>query len=485
MASRPAAWHKPNPKRIVGGYAALANLIAKEKHPTLLLDSGDFFQGTPEGTMTKGKASVALMNQLKYDAVAVGNHEYDLGESVVRDLAAQATFPFLAANIQRKKDKKPVAYAQPTLTRTVGGIRVGIVGLATHETRLTTMPRLVEHLNFTNEVAAAHKHAAQLRRDGAQVVIALTHCGAAASYARKWVHPDDFKPTERDLASIGDIHIARGADVDLVLGGHTHTGLKKLWFDPVSGVPIGQSFENLIAANRIEIQVDPKTGTVQRMEGNLIRLWIDQLGEAQPVLETVDRYRKQVADIVDRRLGVASAAIPHGHDAYDTAMGNWMTDIMRASLDADVAIQNTFGIRDDLDAGDVSLRDLFRIMPFDNTLVRVELSGADLTDWIRQTLRVNRTFLQVSGMQVLFTAAPDGQSVQNVRVQVGGKPVDPKRMYRIATNDYLASGGGAGQFIKGRTQHDTGKSLRAVVADYVQNHTPVSPPTVGRFVLEK
>ena len=162
-----------------------------------------------------------------------------------------------------------------------------------------------------------------------------------------------------------------------------------------------------------------------------------------------------------------------------------MTDIMRASLDADVAIQNTFGIRDDLDAGDVSLRDLFRIMPFDNTLVRVELSGADLTDWIRQTLRVNRTFLQVSGMQVLFTAAPDGQSVQNVRVQVGGKPVDPKRMYRIATNDYLASGGGAGQFIKGRTQHDTGKSLRAVVADYVQNHTPVSPPTVGRFVFEK
>ena len=166
-------------------------------------------------------------------------------------------------------------------------------------------------------------------------------------------------------------------------------------------------------------------------------------------------------------------------------MGNWMTDIMREAVQADIAVQNTFGIRDDLKKGAVSLRHLFRIMPFENTLVRMELSGAEIIDWIRQTLRVNRTYLQVSGVQVFFKASPDGQSVQDVRVHIEGAPIDPTRTYRVATNDYLASGGGAGKYIKGRPQHDTGKSLRAVVAEYVKAHTPVSPPAVGRFILEQ
>jgi 5'-nucleotidase/UDP-sugar diphosphatase len=485
IAKRPAAWHKPNPKRLVGGYAAMAQLVAQETEEAILLDSGDIFQGTPEGTLTQGEASIALMNQLGYSAMAVGNHEYDLGEAVIRTLANQAQFPFLAANITRKADGKPVSYAKPTHVMTVNGIRVGIVGIATHQTATATMPKNVAHLHFGDEVSAAAHHAKALRADGAQVIIALTHCGAAPSYARKWISPDAFQPTLQDLQYVGDIAIARGADVDMVLGGHTHTGLDRPWVDPVSGVPIAQSYENLIAVNRIEITVDTASGRVQRIDGQLMTLWIDQTGESKPVLTTVARYRDQVNTIVGKRLGTATNDIGRDVGGHDSALGNWMTDIMRAAGRADVAIQNTHGIRDDLRAGPVTLRDLFRIMPFDNTLVIVTLTGRDLAQLIRSNFDAKRTSIQLSGVQVHYQTDPQGKSVTSASILVNGKPIDPEKQYTVATNNYLASGGGVGALLKGKPQTDTGQRLRAVVADHVKKHSPVSPPPVGRFIQKQ
>lgn len=482
IAKRPASWHKPNPNRLVGGYAAMAQLVAQETMPAILLDSGDIFQGTPEGTLTQGEASIALMNQLGYSAMAVGNHEYDLGEAVIRTLATQAQFPFLAANITRKVDGKPVEYAQPTHMMTVNGVRLGIVGMATHETAAATMPKHVAHLQFIDEVRAAEKYAKKLRTDGAQVIIALTHCGAAPSYARKRISPDAFKPSPRDLQYVGDISIARGADVDLVLGGHTHTGLERPWVDPVSGVPIAQSYENLIAVNRIEITVDTNTNAIEQINGQLMTLWIDQTGESKPVLTTVARYRKQVDAIVGKMLGTATADITRDFSGHDSTLGNWMTDIMRQATNADVAIQNTFGIRDDLRAGSVTLRDLFRIMPFDNTLVVVTVTGAELAQLIRSNFNVTRAFIQLSGVRVTFQTDAKGEKVTSSTLSVNGNPIDPARKYTIATNNYLASGGGVGALLKGKPQQDTGQRLRELVADYVQKHTPVSPPPVGRFL---
>ena len=111
--SRPARWNKADPKREIGGFSALSALLKKEKNPYILLDSGDMFQGTPEGNFTKGNASIALMNYLGYSAVTIGNHEYDYSEKNVKYLVKKAKFPFLGANVYYKKDGKSAEYLKP------------------------------------------------------------------------------------------------------------------------------------------------------------------------------------------------------------------------------------------------------------------------------------------------------------------------------------------------------------------------------------
>ena len=132
--ARPARHHKAAPDRLIGGYAVLANLVKRETRPKILLDSGDIFQGTPEGNLTLGDASIALMNHLGYAAMVIGNHEYDYGEENLRRLEKLAKFPMLAANIFLNRDGRPVDYATPHHMVTVGGVKVGILGLATRHT---------------------------------------------------------------------------------------------------------------------------------------------------------------------------------------------------------------------------------------------------------------------------------------------------------------------------------------------------------------
>ena len=136
-----ARWHTPNPQRKIGGFVALAAAIEAEPKPYILLDSGDFFQGAPEGTLSKGRSVIKLMNALGYHASAIGNHEYDFGEANLIELAQLAHFPLLASNIQIRETGAPVDYAQPWALIEQGGVKVGVVGLATRETSTATLPR--------------------------------------------------------------------------------------------------------------------------------------------------------------------------------------------------------------------------------------------------------------------------------------------------------------------------------------------------------
>ena len=138
LLPHPARWHQENPKRMIGGAAAFSALLAKESRTKLILDSGDFFQGAPEGTISKGEAVIDLMNAIQYDAGVIGNHEYDLGEDQLKTLIKRAKFPLLASNIFEKKTKALVSYATSFAIFEKDGIRIGVVGLATRFTKTST-----------------------------------------------------------------------------------------------------------------------------------------------------------------------------------------------------------------------------------------------------------------------------------------------------------------------------------------------------------
>ncbi|MBT9557179.1 MAG: bifunctional metallophosphatase/5'-nucleotidase, partial [Myxococcales bacterium] len=373
IEARAAKWHADNPSRLIGGQAALGALMAKEAGPKLLVDSGDIYQGTPIGNLTRGAAVVAGMNALGYDAMAVGNHEYDYGEENVASLAKIAQFPFLGANIRKRADGEPPDYVDRSVIVEVGGVKVGLIGIATRHTATSTLPKNVEALNFEEEVATAKREAELLREKGAEVIIALSHCGLAPSVARKRVAARDLVLNAADEAYGGDLAIARGADVDLVLGGHLHTGLAGTFRDPVSGKVIVQSYESLEAVSRITIAVD-EDGDVDA-SSELIDLWVDQHGQDPAVKSIVDSFGTSINAELDRVIGTLAEDLRRADGGLDSALGNFFADALREAGKADVGIQNTFGIRADLYTGNLTQRDIYRVMPFENTLTVVDMPG--------------------------------------------------------------------------------------------------------------
>ncbi len=481
IRARPARALHADPQRKVGGYAALANAVRAETQPWALLDSGDIFQGTPEGNLTKGKVVVAAMNALGYRAMVIGNHEYDFGEEALLELVKQARFEVLAANIVRREDGRPVAYSKPTATIEIGGVTVGIVGLATTHTPTSTLPANVAHLKFTDEVAAARRHATRLRAEGADVVVALTHCGLLPSRARERVAAKDVTLTPRDLRYRGDLTIARGAPVDVVMGGHTHTGLDGAWRDPESGVYVIQSYENLVAVNRVELVVDTDAGKLVQATASLRYLWIDELGEDPTVASVIDAHTEAVEGRLEEVVGhLAEDMVRAG--TLDHALGRWMADVFREASAADIGVQNTFGIRDDLYAGPVTMRDLYRVMPFDNTLVVVTLDGAAVRRLVADNLMGDKSKIQVSGMTARFRRTDRG--AEDPEIRVGDEPLNDAKTYRLATNNYLAFGGSGGAALADAEREDTARPLRALLVAALKKQAELVPTKTPRLELK-
>lgn len=480
LTSRPARWHEADPTRRIGGYAALAKLVNAEARPHALLDSGDIFQGTPEGNLTRGKAVIAAMNAVHYAAMVIGNHEFDYGENALRALVAMADFPVLAANIRRKSDGRLVDYAVPTALLDIGGVRVGVVGLATHHTRTSTLPKNVAHLDFDDETQAARAHAQGLRAKGADIVIALTHCGLLPSRAGEVVKAEDVELSPRDLRYVGDLKIARGGDVDIVMGGHMHTGIDGRWRDPESGVWIVQSHHNLVATSRVEITVDVVRDQIVAFRSKLVRLWIDRLGEDPEVVRVIDGWADRVRGELDRRIGECADDRMTRSSKLDHPLGSWVADAMRATVDADIGIQNSFGIRADLFQGAIRLRDIYAVMPFENTIVTLDLPGKAIEKLVRENLKGDRSMIQVSGLQIVYTPTADGPP-ESLTIWVNGTPVEAERMYKVATNNYLAGGGAGGEAFEGHFQHDTGRPIRELLIEILERDSPLHAPPTGRI----
>jgi 5'-nucleotidase/UDP-sugar diphosphatase len=476
-----ARWHVANPSRMIGGQATLAALIAKEPRPKLLVDSGDVFQGTPIGNLTKGDAVIEGMNALGYAAMAIGNHEYDYGEPNLERLAALAKFPMLATNIRRRETGDRPEYAKPSTMVEVGGVRVGLVGVATRSTSTSTLPQNVAHLLFEDEVDAVKREAQRLRDNGADVVVALSHCGLAPSQARKRVDAKALTLTAADETYAGDLAIARGAPVDLVLGGHLHTGISGTWKDPVSGVVIVQSYEGLEAVSRVHITVDGDGKP--EIESELLDLWTDTYGADPAIAALVKGFAAKIGTELDKPVCELTGDLRRVDGGLDSPLGNVVADAMLRAVDgADIAIQNSFGIRADLYAGKVVVRDIYRVLPFDNTLTVVEVSGEVVEKIVMESLRDGRARLQFGGLTANITLGDSGE-VASVSVGVGGRSLDKSRTYRVVTNNYLTSGGGGGERLSNIPVVDTGRSLRDVLAADLMARTPVAVPSVGRLLV--
>lgn len=475
---------EPSKLTCFGGAARLKTAIDRQRAAfdgknVILLDAGDNFQGSLFYTTYKGAAEVEFLNDMKLDAMTVGNHEFDDGEAALAPFLDKARFPVLGANVATDAASKLGKRIKPFVILTRGGQRIGIIGAVTNDTPELASPG--PHVTITDDATAIKAAVDQLTAQGVDKIVALTHVGYA-----------------RDMAVI-----ARIPGIDVVVGGHSHTLLSNR--DPKAAGPYPTLVRNpggydvpvVTAASyskylgEITITFDDQ-GIIKTARGDPILL-DSKIPEDPAINARIWELAKPIEKMREQIIGSTGAVI----DAslcrkQECSMGNLVADAMLDRVKnqgIDIAIQNGGGLRSSIGTGDITLGDVLTVLPFQNTLATFQLTGADVRAALENGLsRIDDgagRFPQVAGLRYSFDKTkPAGKRLVAVQVKQGGAfvPLDPAKTYGVVSNNYMRAGGdGYAVFARhGENAYDFGPNLEEVVSDYLMHHTSYQPYIDGR-----
>ncbi|WP_275976093.1 bifunctional metallophosphatase/5'-nucleotidase [Geothrix oryzisoli] len=472
------------------GWAKLATLIRRQKalNPdTILVDCGDTIQGEPlnyvRNTLRRDlpEPSVAIMNALGYAAMAVGNHEYDFGLDVLREVERQARFPFLSANTLSAKG--PHAFPTHVLL-TVGGVRVALVGFTTPRTAALA-GRNASDLVFQDIVAAARELVPRLReKEKADVVVALVHSGLGTV---------DGRPGDENAA-------LRLADqvpgLDAILTGHTHLAIQTQH----KGIPILQAQAQGRALAVVELTVRKEKGRwrVTGTQGHLLHPEADTPADPEVLSLTTD-----LRAATDRYLDTAATTLLVDLDSRwsrmeDTPLMQLLHQVQRQATGAQLSAAASPGAKLFIPKGPTSVRQFYALAPYENQVARIRITGAQLKAYLEHAARhytyswepelYNREvpihdFDMVDGVAyALNLGRPVGSRVVNLSYQ--GQPVKPEQTFTLALSTYrLGGGGGYMEAIgfKGAPELVTEASQRNLLLAYVLARPTLNPPVTNAW----
>ncbi|MCX5801345.1 MAG: 5'-nucleotidase C-terminal domain-containing protein [Candidatus Eisenbacteria bacterium] len=453
----------------VGGAAVVGAYIEAERDsstgPVLVLASGDMMQGSAISNLSMGEAVIEFMNRLGFEACAVGNHEFDWGVDVLKERIKQAKFPFLVANIFSGSGSKRPNWAVPYTVVQKGNLKIGIIGVITEDAPVVINPKSIEGLRFDRPDSLVNKLAAQLRHEGVNVIIVLAHTGGTQ---------------EENGTVTGPIagFASKLEGVDAVLGGHSHTVVS----GTVNSIPVVIAGANGVRLGIVRLRVDVCEGGSSLLEETVKPTFAEDVEPDQAVACMIESYREKLASQLDRVVAIASGPIVRGRQ--ESALGDLVCDIMRSAVGAAVAYQNSGGVRADLDEGPITGGEIYRIMPFDNTIVTMYLTGAQVKEALEQGT-TERGVVQVSGIHYTYKPGnPSGQRIQSVTLE-DGKPISPKKLYLVATNDFMANGGDRFTVFKaGKKIRNTQLLVRDAVISWMEARNKagekIASPKLGR-----
>jgi 2',3'-cyclic-nucleotide 2'-phosphodiesterase (5'-nucleotidase family) len=456
-----ALWLNRDPAPDAGGVSAIASIVRKERESCakdgagfLLLDAGDVWQGTAEGNMTEGRVLVHWMNLVGYDAMAIGNHEFDAGATRIGPLAAEARFPWLSANLVAQDTQRIPDWCHSAVDRIVAGVKVSIVGITADDTKGMSNARNTRGWDFNNAYEAARTQVKAARDRGAEVVIVLSHCG--------W-------DVDRRIA-------ATVPGVDAVIGGHNHVGHDPAFLDEKTGVLVAATYSKGSTVGRVRLAYDRAQKRVTQAAGRLIQVLTDEWPKDAATDALLEREAAAIHASMTEVLGTADAPLLRAKGGFESSpLGNWLCDVMRDAAKADVAVTNKTGIRADIPAGPVRMADIYQVSPFGNSMVSMLLTGRELRDELEYALSEPRYGLEVSGLEARYDIdRPYGDRV--IRVLVGGRPLDLEGKYRVVTNSFLARGGdGHVPLTRGEDRRDIDCDVMRLHADDLKRRGHVKP----------
>jgi 5'-nucleotidase/UDP-sugar diphosphatase len=427
---------------------------------TLLVDAGDAWQGTFISNANKGEAVTKAMNLMHYDALAVGNHDFDWGQDVLAQRAQDATFPFLAANVIETKTAKAPTYLKPFVVKDLGIAKVGVIGLTNPGSATIVKATSVAGLRFQPAAESVRPLIAEVQKQ-ADIIVVAAHIGTA-----------DAVQLARDVPGI-----------DVIVAAHDHLPIQTARVEGRTTIVDAGAYTQYLG--RLEIVVDRATRKMKDAVrgGELTPIAANPSVKPDPEIARLVEERRAEGEKYTARV-IGRTTEPLNNAREETAFGNLITDAFveygrQQGWKTDVAFYNMAGVRASFPAGQLTFGQLYEALPFSNTVVNVDLSGTDLAAIIDRAACVSGR-LHMAGVVVAFHF--DGGAPNCVKsITVGGAPLAPTRTYHVATIDYLLLGGdGHTGFAKG-TSVIYGDVEVDVVAAYITAHSPVSPRVEGRL----
>jgi 2',3'-cyclic-nucleotide 2'-phosphodiesterase (5'-nucleotidase family) len=464
------------------------NEVRAANPDALLVDAGDVFSGTLYFNQYLGKADLWFMNELGYDAMTFGNHEFDKDSSVLADFIKEMRFPMVSANVDVSNDPElgPLFVNElaedadggriyPAIIKEVDGEKVGIFGLTTPDTTILANPS--DDILFENAVEKAKETVAALEEQGINKIVALSHLGYA---------PDQQLAAEVD-------------GVDLIVGGHSHTTLTSpVLVEKEEPTVIVQANEYLNFLGLVNVTFDD-SGVVTEYNGQLLKT--SEYSEDPAAKAKVEEFKAPLDELRKTVVGYADVVLDGERNnvrTKETNLGNLITDAMLEKAqsmvpETSIALQNGGGIRASIDQGEITLGEVLTVQPFANLLVTLDLTGAEILAALEHSVsnveNAAGAFLQVSGLKFQYDPSkPAYDRVWSVEVQTenGFEALDPEKTYTVATNAFTADGGdGYNMFKEAKNQGRINELLIVdyeILVEYLEKHSPVSPAVEGRII---
>jgi 5'-nucleotidase / UDP-sugar diphosphatase len=461
----------------IGRRAVLVKQVREEvgKENVLLVDSGDVFTGTLYFTLSQGQSDLWFMQYLGYDAMGLGNHEFDKGPQILSDFVSKAGFPVVCANLDFSKEVALAGKISPWTIVQKHGEKYGLFGLVTENTNELSSPG--KNITISDTIDSARGVVTELKKQGINKIIALSQIG--------W---------ERDIELARQVQ-----DIDIIVGGHSATvpDVYPTVINPSSAptlvVQAGSQGKYL---GQLNVTFN-KNGVVTSWNDSRL-LPVDQNIEADPVcVAKLEEYQKPIKQMLSTILGKTQVTLDgdRGHvRSEETNLGNMVADAIlnkTRPLGVTIAIVNGGAIRNSVPSGDFSLGQVLEIMPYGNYVMVIELSGRQivsaLENGVSQVEQAAGRFPQVAGMRYIWNPrAAVGSRIVSVDIKNGDsyQPINLSAVYGLATIDFLAGGGdGYTVFKETGKYNNTGLLDYEVLEDYIKSNSPLNPVVEGRILL--
>jgi len=442
---------------------------AKNPEGTIIVSAGDNYQGSAMSNLLYGEPVSAVFKEMGVELSAVGNHEFDWGVDRISKWAEDGELTFVCTNIYDNRTNEPVDWAEPFVIVERAGINVGFIGLATPETAYKTLKANVENYEFRDPVEVITEWVPIVKDAGADIIIALTHLGS-------------FQDKEGNITGeAADLCAVDG--VDAVISGHTHQRVSGL----VNGKPVVQAYKNGRTVGKITFVFDENNKLISA-EPALDHLYkrADTLKDDANMLVIYEKYNEELGPVLGKVLGKTTVDLDHDRYAGPSLLGEWVCELMKDKAGVQIAMTNGGGLRTNIPAGEITAGKLYEVMPFDNTLYTMKLSGADVKANIEHGIMNDDIgWVQIAGVKVTYD--PDAEAGNRIISMVleDGTPVEMDKYYTVVTNDFMFTGGDNYNFENSKDGLNTFIPIRDAMMEAVEKAGVISPKKQNWLSEEK